>query len=446
MTLTPGVEAPRKALWSRHIGPGWVTGIAFDQAGSVVVSGNVQGRFDASLGVAGAGDPMEPDGFVAQFDRNGRVGWVHRWVSVNGQSTVTPDVAVAATITAGGVSVLGLGSGLIDLGGGTMSVPSSAMGVGTAFWVHYANPSGAFVSAAPLALAPVCGASRCNVLWSEFDDAGDAYALTQVSSASSTQIEVLLTKSNGEGRLLWNVPVSNGSPDTRLAVSSTGMSVVFQSYALTVFGTDGSQLWSRKFDWAAPLGPADFDRAENVVVGGTFAGAIDLGGPAPLQSPAGDSQQPGDTRAQPIFVAKYDAGGHYLWGNAYGSTSRAQSKVGAIRVASDDDVVFTGGFAGAIDFGTGAFRTTSDPEEVGYHDAFLARLGPDGVGRWSDGFAGPGYVDTGSCLALAPDGRVAVGGAFDQTIDFGNGQFTAVGNLGSQFGPNGDGFVAVFAP
>jgi len=312
--------------------------------------------------------------------------------------------------------------------------------------VHYATATGAFASAAPLALPPECGSSRCNVLWSEFDDAGNAYALTEVSPASSTQIDVVLTKSNGEGRLLWNVPVANGSPDTKLAVSGTGMSVVFQSYAMTVFGSDGSQLWSRRFDWANPLGPAAFDRAGNVVVGGTFAGAIDLGGPAPLQSPAGDSQQPGDSRAQPIFVAKYDAGGRYLWGHAYGSTSRAQSKVGAIRVASDDDVVFTGTFAGAIDFGTGAFRTTSDPEEVGYQDAFLARLGPDGSGRWSDGFAGPGYGDIGSSLAFGSDGRVAVGGAFDQTIDFGNGRFTAVGSFGSQFGPNGDCFVAVFGP
>lgn len=420
---------------------------AFDASGNLVVVGTIQGNFDASIG-GGAGDPLRSDGFVAQLDRAGSVVWLHRWVNLGAQHQST--FASTVRVDGAGIWVLGEGwPGVTDLGGGTISLPDGPLQgpqQGSSFLVHYAD-SGALVSSAPLALPASCQGAVCDPTWMGFDDVGSAYWTTTVASPSSGQDPtVTLTKCDTEGNLLWSRSLPKGSSGSDLTVSGTGVIAVPGDFALTVLGADGSQRWSRQFQWASALHVA-FDGAGNAIVGGTFAGNIDLGGPAPLESPAQDSQAPGDTQAQPMFLAKYDANGHYVWSRAFGSTPRAQSRIGALRIAPNADVLFAGGFAGAIDFGSGAYQTAPDPGEVGIHEVFVARVEPDGAAEWSAAFGGGGGLgDSGSCLALAPDGRMAMGGVFDATIDFGNGPFNAVGMFGSQWGPGGDGFVAVFAP
>jgi hypothetical protein len=395
----------------------------------------IQGDFDASIG-GGAGDRSKQDGFVAAFDHNGNVVWLHRWTSL-GAVPLASTFADGVAINGAGVWVLGVGeTGIDDLGGGTVSLPQNAQQPTGPFIAHY-TASGAFVSAAPLALPALCQTSQCESTWMAFDASGHAYWLIGAG---------LLNKSDTEGNLLWSEPLPKGSSPAGVAVSDSGEVAVSAGYALVMLAPDGSQRWSRRFDGGAPR-PAAFDRTGAVIVGGTFAGAIDLGGPAPLQSPAHDSQAPTDNQAQPMFLAKYDASGKYLWSHAYGSTPRAQSTVDAIHFAPNQDVIFTGAFAGAVDFGTGAYQASPNSQNVDWHDVFLARLAPDGAGRWSAAIAGGNALgDYGACLSAALDGRVAMGGWFDRTIDFGNGPFTASGVYGSQWGPAGDGYVAVFAP
>jgi hypothetical protein len=433
-----GAESSRAALWSKHVGPGVVSGVAFDAAANLVAVGTIQGNFDASLG-GGPGDKTRTDAFVAAFDHAGNLRWLHRWTSSGGTAAAT--YAAAVTVNDAGVWVLGTSwAAVVDLGDGTVSLPESGQNASVAFVAHY-TVSGALVSSAPLAVPAICQTSPCDPSWLAFDDAGSVYWVTAVvpSSSSSGEGQELLTKCDPQGDLLWSMSLPQGAGSGGLAVSGSGMIAVPGTYALTVYGPDGSQRWSRPFQRVASNGPVAFDSAGDVIVGGSFSGAIDLGGPTPLQSP-------GSPDAEPMFLVKYDASGKYLWSHAYGSTPRAQSYVRAIGVASNQDVLFTGGFAGAVDFGTGAYQTNSDSEDIGSHDVFLARLGSDGGGQWSTAFGGYALGDAGWCLAAAPDGRVAMGGLFDRTIDFGNGSFTSIADFGSQWGPAGDGFVAVFEP
>ena len=67
----------------------------------------------------------------------------------------------------------------------------------------------------------------------------------------------------------------------------------------------------------------------------------------------------------------------------------------------------------------------------------------DGSAVWSEGFAEPFLTVQSTNLAGAPDGRVAIAGAFAGTIDFGNGP--VAGGDDSQLGHE-DAFIAVFSP
>lgn len=144
--------------------------------------------------------------------------------------------------------------------------------------------------------------------------------------------------------------------------------------------------------WPSPFRDAAFDRFGNLYVVGELDGAASAGG-AVLTSVGQD-----------VFVAKFDATGRHLWSRAFGG---AGAQVGErIAIASDDDIVICGEFAGATRFGG------SPLVEHGGWDVFVARLSrSDGSLTWSMGFGGSNE-DTCSAAVAAADGTIVVLGAF----------------------------------
>jgi hypothetical protein len=172
-------------------------------------------------------------------------------------------------------------------------------------------------------------------------------------------------------------------------------------------GTDGTHLWSRRLDGAAS--DIAVDASGSVFVTGWFNGTADLGG-GPLAS-AGE----GD-----VYVARYSgADGAHLWSRRYGGTMDEESR--ALAVDGSGGVFVTGWFTGPADFG-------GDPlVPAGLFDVFLAKLsGADGTHLWSRGFGGSDF-DLSEALAVDAKGNVFLNGCFHATGDYGGAALVSAG-------------------
>jgi hypothetical protein len=167
-------------------------------------------------------------------------------------------------------------------------------------------------------------------------------------------------------------------------------------------GAGGPILWAKRF------GGAGMQRGHRVAAGatgdvyvaGTFEGSIDLG--------AGTLASQGATD---VFVAKLDGSGATLWSVAFGN-ALAQETFG-LTVRSDGNVVVSGSFEGAVDFGDGVLTSAGDS------DGFVVALDPaSGAHICSSRVGGPGY-DVVSDVAAEDDGDTDIIGMFGATATLG---------------------------
>lgn len=227
---------------------------------------------------------------------------------------------------------------------------------------------------------------------------------------------------------LWSAIFGGEGPQSTSAVASDSQgnvyvlgnfdgSIKFGDVALISAGTtdvflakldpDGHHLWSKQFGDPAIQGAAAMavDAADNVVLAGSFSGAIDFGGGA-LASAGGDD----------VFAAKLDPGGQLVWAKRYGDAS--SQTAADVAVDGAGNVVLTGGFLGALDFGNGSLVS------AGNSDIYLAKLASsDGAGIWSKRF-GDGSVQYSKRLDVDASGNIVVSGRFNGTFGFGANSLT----------------------
>jgi FlgD Ig-like domain len=147
-------------------------------------------------------------------------------------------------------------------------------------------------------------------------------------------------------------------------VASLGSTDIF----LAKFNSTGVLQWSKRFgDAASDAGLAlAIDIANNVIIGGRFAGTTDFG--------AGGLTTAGGSDA---FIAKFTGAGAHVWSERFGDVSSQQ--VDAL-ASINNDVYATGSYFGTINLGG------SDLTSLGLTDIFLARLNSSGVHQWSKRF------------------------------------------------------------
>lgn len=163
--------------------------------------------------------------------------------------------------------------------------------------------------------------------------------------------------------------------------------------------------------WSQRFGGAEFqlgyshrldlavDHDGDVFVAGDFKGALDLGGGRLESAGQGD-----------LVVAKFDAAGSLLWSKRFGD--KEDQIFSGIAVDPQGNVLLTGVFNGALDFGDG-------PLTAGYLDMFLTKLDPQGDAVWSHRFGGEGAVQWASAVAADSDGNVLLTGSQEGQIDYG---------------------------
>jgi hypothetical protein len=183
----------------------------------------------------------------------------------------------------------------------------------------------------------------------------------------------------------------------------------------------GTHLWSKRFGNTGPdagYGIA-VDAGGNVFVTGYFNSSADFGG-GMLYS---------QYMNWDVFVVKLSPAGNHVWSKNFWSTS---GDVGnAIAVDGNGDVVVSGFFLGAVDFGLGMLRSG------GAEDAFVAKLsGVDGHGVWAKSF-GRGFGDIGYGVAVDGSDNVIVAGSYQGSVDFGGGALASNGE---------EAFLAKYSP
>jgi hypothetical protein len=408
-------------LWAERFGDGadqQGNGIAADAAGNVLVTGWVGGSANfgkENLTAAGAHDV-----FVAKLDPSGAYIWAHLFGDANNQEGNS--VALDA---AGNVLVTGVVAGTIDFGQGPQSCP-----MGDCIFVAKLGPTGAplwgkvFGQTGHGAGAAIAADGKGNVFVTGSVNGAVDFGGGALVSAGGDDIFVLALDPSGAFAWAKLFGDASGQKGSSVAVDAAGDLFVTGSAAGTVnfgagglisegatsifvakFDPTGAPLWSKLFGAGGNPGNVGTgiaaDASGNAVVTGWVSGSADFGGGSLTSAGAID-----------IFVAKFDPDGAPIWSHLFGGPG---SQLGwSLAVDPASNVVVTGYFSGAVDFGGG----TGEIVSAGLDDIFVAKFKPDGTALWSKRFGDPGS-QAGFGVATDASSNVCVTGKMLGTVDFG---------------------------
>lgn len=184
-----------------------------------------------------------------------------------------------------------------------------------------------------------------------------------------------------------------------------------QDIFLAKFDANGAHQWSKRFGGAGmDVGNAvTIDDAGNISITGYFRGPVSFGG----TSLAGHT-------LQDIFVANFDGAGLHRWSHWYGGSGNDQGH--DIVADGSGNVIVTGQYNGAVFFG----GVASTPG-FGSLDLFVMKLNAAGGYQWSKGIGGLN-PDVGYGLAVDASDNIVLTGVFSMTVDFGGGPRTSAGS------------------
>jgi len=158
------------------------------------------------------------------------------------------------------------------------------------------------------------------------------------------------------------------------------------------------------------VGGLAVDALENVVLAGSYTGAVDFGGGVLTSAGSYDA-----------FLAKFDSDGSHLWSHRFGDAGVQQAQDATVDASGN--VVIAGYFGGTVDFGGGALAAIGST----FSDIFLATFDPVGNHAWSERF-GDASLDYAGTVALDPWDNIVISGRFQGAIDFGGGVLTGAGD------------------
>lgn len=152
------------------------------------------------------------------------------------------------------------------------------------------------------------------------------------------------------------------------------------------------------------------DAAGNLVVGGSFSGAVDFDPALGTATLVAQGSSDG-------FVARFNAAGGYLWSERFGGLGEDAVRDVAVDAA-------------------GSVLAVGETETIWQERGFVAKRDSLGLPLWTVGFAGSGE-STATSVAVTADGAAIVGGEYEWTVDLGGALLASVGQE--------DGFIARYA-
>ena len=431
---------PPGSPWSRRFGSSGDDrgqAVAADGSGNVAVTGHFAGTTD--FGGGSVSSYVHPslgptaDVFVAAYSPSGS----YRWARTMGNDSAEEGKGIA-TDSGGNVLVTGYQSSyVVDYGGGAQTTVSyndifmaKYSSAGSWVWSKtvggYGYDQGNAVAADGAGSAFVTGYIGKGAM----GDIGVNFGGGALFSAGGS--DVFLVKYSATGQHVWSKRFGSTGTDVGMAVDTDSAgnvyvagtfegSVDFGGGSLASAGVRdifvlkysgaGQHLWSKRFGSSGDdvVQGLAIDGAGDVVLSGKFQSSVSFGGTA-LTSAGGDD----------IFLVKLSgASGGHAWSKRFGSTS--QDIATGVAVDGTSNVVVSGYFAGAVDFGGGTLTSAGT-------DVFAAKYNSAGAHTWSRRFGGADS-QIGDGVAAAPTGEVTVTGFFNQSVDFGAGSLTSAGGF-----------------
>jgi hypothetical protein len=394
-------------------------GVATDSSGSVVVAGGFAQSIDFGAGPtpsAGSNDV-----FLAKFDGTGSYAWSKTW----GDSTEQHANGVA-TDSNKNIVIGGAFDGSLAFGGPTGPLMSAG---GSDVFLAKLDAAGGYVWAKSFggvhdesgtgpAIDPSGNVFLAGDFWPDINLGGSTLM-------GAGKVNVFLAKFDPAGNHQWSMGFGDATQrSTGVAADASGNVVLTGTYTGAInfggsplpsaggstgvfvaeFDASGNYVWSQGFTDGVDVftvAPPATDSAGNVWLTGSFSGSINLGG-APVSSMGGVD----------VFVAKFSSTGAPLWSKTFGNGADQYGY--GIATDANDNVILTGGFAGSIDFGGALLQA------MGQDDCFIAKLDHTGSHLWSNRYGDPNEQD-GYAVASDPMGNVLAVGLFQGSIDFGNG-------------------------
>ena len=174
----------------------------------------------------------------------------------------------------------------------------------------------------------------------------------------------------------------------------------------------GALAWVRSFPstFRSAASSVAVDAAGNLVVGGSFSGAVDFDPALGTATLVAQGSSDG-------FVARFDAAGGYLWSERFGGLGEDAVRDVAVDAA-------------------GSVLAVGETETIWQERGFVAKRDSLGLPLWTVGFAGSGE-STATSVAVTADGAAIVGGEYEWTVDLGGALLASVDQE--------DGFVARYA-
>ncbi|WP_437552501.1 hypothetical protein WME97_14505 [Sorangium sp. So ce367] len=179
---------------------------------------------------------------------------------------------------------------------------------------------------------------------------------------------ILLTAAPDDGALIVADPGANGSADLGCNIHY-GLGLLLQA-----LDASGQPRWERSLYGIMGSTRPSFDAAGNLVLVGTTKGSLDLGG-GELES---------NTRDWRIFVARYAPDGAHLASRTYEGTpppdadwvAPGESRATGSAVDPSGNVLLSGFYSGALDFGTVALPDVPILEDQYGTRGFVVKLAP----------------------------------------------------------------------
>lgn len=369
-------------LWVRTLGSDgadFASAVAVDSAGNVIVLGGFEGRMEfagSALRASGMGDL-----FVASYSPGGAESWVRRLGGPRWELAASLAVDVSGDILVAGAfeHTLAVADRVLESAGEADAFAVRLAPDGSHIWSFRLGGKG-WDEASAIAVDADGGAIVAGAL--SGDLAGDRAENRAGAVDGQDRGHGFVARYSAEGKPLWSQRFTGTATDRALAVAVT---------------------------------PGDA-----IVVAGTFAGAVDMGG-----------ERLDSAGKHDIFLASYDQDGRHLWSRRHGGSQGDCAR--AIAADRNGDFVIAGSISGEVSLGGDTLR-------AGHLDMYVARYSASGEHLWSHSFAGAG-AGTRS-LAITADGGVVVAGSFPHSLELDPG---GAGN--SLMSAGGfDAFVVALAP